>query len=91
MLCTFHGILHKPITYISVHELSLIIYIPSSLLMITVALLELLVVTLSGSDSLLISRINSSLSSNTLSLIIETLNVTLVIPAGIVMLYGPES
>ena len=59
--------------------------------MITVALLELLIVTLSGSDSLLINRMNSPLSSNTLSLIIETLNVTLVMPAGIVMLYGPES
>ena len=79
--------------YYSFHEIAIAITVnlPSSFLMITVALLELLVMTLSGSDSLLINRMNSSLSSNTLSLIIETLNVTLVIPAGIVMLYGPES
>ena len=69
----------------------IIINLPSSFVMITVALSQLLVVTLSGSDSLLINRMNSSLSSNTLSLIIETLNVTLAMPAGIIMLYGPES
>ena len=57
----------------------------------TVALPELLVVTLSGSDPLLMKRVKLSLPSNKLSLVIETLNVTLVAPAGIVMLYGPES
>ena len=58
--------------------------------MITVALPELLVLTLSGSDPLLINSMNSSLSSNKVSLIIVTLNITLVIPAGIIMLYEPE-
>ena len=58
--------------------------------MITVALLQLLVVMLSGSEALLTIRVNSSLSSNTLSSFIETLNDTLVTPAGSVTLYGPE-
>ena len=58
--------------------------------MITVAVLELLIIILSGSEALLILRMNCSLPSSILSLYIKTLNGIAVTPVGNVMLYGPE-
>ena len=58
--------------------------------MIIVALLELLVIILLGSVALLMLRMNCSSPSSIVSLYIETLNGILVIPAGNVILYGPE-
>ena len=58
--------------------------------MVTVAVPEVLVITLSGNVLLLILTIKSSLPSNILSLLIEIFNNTVVTPVEKVMLCGPE-
>ena len=57
--------------------------------MITVV--DSVVFTISGSDASSIVNSNSSSNSTILSVVTETLNSTLVAPAGIVTLYGPGS
>ena len=58
--------------------------------MVTVAVSEVLVITLSGNVLLLILTIKSSFPSNILSSLIEIFNNTVVTPVEKVMLYGPE-
>ena len=58
--------------------------------MITRVLFGTPVVRVLGKELLSIISSNSSSLSNMLSLLINTLKDTLISPAGIVMLYGPE-
>ena len=66
-------------------------YLLSSSLMVTVALLEVPGVTPLGSEDGSIVTVKSSLPSGIPSLIIGTSKDTLVTPAGIVTVYGPET
>ena len=61
----------------------------SSFSIITVAWLVSPVVKLDGREYILIIRSKVSLLSKMSSLVIKTLNKALVIPAGIVTVYGP--
>ena len=63
----------------------------SSSTIVTVALSGLPSVTPSGSENGSIVILKSSLPSNVLSSFIETSNGTLIVPAGNVIVYGPES
>jgi len=67
-------------------------YLQSSSTIVTVRSQNGSVITLSGSEDVLIVRVNDSLPSNMLlSFIILRSNEALVSPAGIVTLYGPET
>ena len=65
--------------------------IPSLSTMVTVANPGLPRVTPEGSELWSIVRVNSSLLSSMVSLLIGTSNVIVVTPAGNVTVYGPES
>ena len=58
--------------------------------MVTTVTFGLPIITPLSDEDLSIVRRNSLFSSNTLSLFIGTSNGTLICPAGIVTLYGPE-
>jgi len=82
--------LHQPETIIYTTQCtSLHLQSSSSIVAVRVALDD--GVSLLGSEDGLMVRLNDSLTSNTLSSIIEILNEALVIPAVNVTLYGPES
>ena len=70
-------------------EITYIYYLPSSSIIFTVAVPGLPRVTSSGNDPGIIIILKSSLPSNVLSSTIEMLNGTMVVAAGIVIVYGP--
>lgn len=66
-------------------------YLPSSSTIVTIVWLGSPTITLLGSEDGFIARPKFLFFSNALSSVIEMLNETIVCPAGIVTLYGPET